>query len=179
MTMRLLSLAVAIFAAAPLQATVLTAMDLGRLSHDAGTIAHGRVLEVEAVWTRNGRQIDSLVTLEVEDYLKGGPARHLTFRTPGGQIGELRSVVPGAPQLAPGDEVVAFLEPRADAPQRLVGLSQGLLRVRVDAAGQRWVSAPEELQAQLREQAIPRRVPLPLHELSARVRRLASGAVRQ
>src|SRR5262245_52478866 len=114
-------------AAAALDAAMLQPMDLTRLTGEARVIALGRVQEVSAQWVRGGRQIDSLVTVEVEAYLKGGRGRRLTFRTPGGQIGQYRSIVPGAPEYVEGAELVLFLDDdeRLGAFPLVLGLSQG------------------------------------------------------
>jgi hypothetical protein len=171
-------------AAAPLGATVLQPMDLTLLTQNAGAVAHGHVVELESVWIDNGRKIDTLVTLDVEDYLKGAAPRQITFRIPGGQIGGYSSVVAGAPQVATGDDVVVFLDVQpgsshsSAAATHLVGLSQGLLQVTADAAGERWVQAPETLDPQTLATRLPRRTRVRLDELAGRVRRVATGVRR-
>ena len=52
-------------------------------------------------------------------------------------------MVPGVPEVAAGEEVVVFLRTSAAGVPELVGLSQGLLRVRIEpASGQRVVLPP-------------------------------------
>jgi len=50
----------------------------------------------DAEWADGRRRIDSLVTIEAEQYLKGDFGERVTFRVPGGRIGRYRSVMVGA-----------------------------------------------------------------------------------
>ena len=72
-------------------------------------IVVGRVVALESRWNDGRHGIETLVTLDVEQYLKGDLGTSVTVRTPGGQIGPYLSVMPGAPRFAEGDEVVLFL----------------------------------------------------------------------
>src|SRR5438105_13872286 len=90
-------------------ATVVIPADVGELARDARTIVRGRVAAVDARWTEDRRTIESIVTLEVEGYLKGALGQTLQFRTPGGELGRFRSVMVGAPEFSTGERVVVFL----------------------------------------------------------------------
>src|SRR5471030_1063946 len=76
--------------AVDLRATVLIPADLGELSRDALAIARGRVAAVDAQWTEDRGTIETIVTLEVESYLKGSLGSTLRFRVPGGELGRFR-----------------------------------------------------------------------------------------
>src|SRR4029079_633222 len=84
----------------PARATVLIPADLGELSRDALAIARGRVASLDAQWTEDRGTIETIVTLEVESYLKGSLGPMLRFRVPGGELGRFRSIVVGAPEFA-------------------------------------------------------------------------------
>ena len=156
--------------------TTLRPMDLAELALEASVILHGRVVEVRPEWVRGGRQIDSVVTVEVETLFKGEPARRVSFLSPGGQIGVYRTVVPGAPELAPGAEVVLFLAPSgADRTTSVVGLSQGVLKVLRDASGPKRVRAPF-LVPGLVEAHLPARIALTLPELAEQLARIHAAA---
>src|SRR5207249_10664339 len=100
-TMRILKgCCLALMLAIPAQATVLVGADLGELSRDAIAIARGRVVAVDARWAEGRRTIVTIVTLDVERYLKGSLGDSLEFRVPGGELGRLRRVVVGAPEVA-------------------------------------------------------------------------------
>lgn len=102
----------------------------------AARVDLGRVVEVESAWTDDRRTIESRVTLELLESLKGAPATRVTFAVPGGTAGGLTVAIPGVPVLREGDVLVVFLAPSTVTLPRPVGLSQGLLRVQADAAGQ-------------------------------------------
>jgi hypothetical protein len=125
------------------EATVVIGADLKKLTTDAQAIVHGRVVAVQSQWAEDGRRIETVVTLQANDYLKGNFGAQVVFRVPGGRIGRLRSVRVGAPTFQPGDEVVVFLGASGPAVLHVVGFNQGVFRVAVDArSGQRTVSSP-------------------------------------
>ena len=128
--------------APPLAATVLVPADFREIVAGSQVIVYGRVTDVRPEWTADRRGINTIVTLEVGSYLKGGPADEVTFRVPGGQIGRYKSVTIGAPEFRPGEEAVFFLTARGPAVAQVFGMSQGVFRVRVDAAGRRLVVPP-------------------------------------
>ena len=83
----------------------------------------------------------SVVTIEAEEYYKGGSAETITVRVPGGQMGRYRTVFVGAPEFKEGDEVVLFLR-NYGGRIAIVGLSQGAFRVAADRSGRRVVTSP-------------------------------------
>src|SRR5438046_2022074 len=95
--------------ALPARATVIVPADLGELAQDARAIARGRVAAAEARWSDDHRSIETIVTLDVDIYLKGSLGSTLLFRVPGGELGRFRSITVGAPQFAVDDRVIVFL----------------------------------------------------------------------
>src|SRR5947207_6601517 len=81
----------------PASATTIIPADLGELSRDARAIVRGRVAAVDPQWTEDHGTIETMVTLDVESYLKGDLGPTLRFRVPGGELGRFRSIVVGAP----------------------------------------------------------------------------------
>src|SRR5262249_16926596 len=116
-------------------ATVLVPIDLGALSRDATTIARGRVVSVEGRWSDDRRRIESVVTLAVDETLKGTADVAVQFAVPGGRIGRYRSVTIGSPEFAAGQEVVVFLGGRPPLEPHLIGFSQGVFRLQRGADG--------------------------------------------
>ncbi len=168
--------------AAPARATVVLPAELGDLAREAQAIVHGRVVDTRAVWEDGRRRVDTLVTIEVEDYLKGHFGDTVTVRVPGGQIGRYRSLMIGAPVFDPGDEVVLFLNASGPSLPYVLGLSQGVFRVIDDpTTGGRLVIPPPVMAgvtvAPVRRGDASRR-PMPLAAFSAEVRRLAAGGAR-
>jgi hypothetical protein len=116
-------------------ATVLVPADLAELVAGARTIVHGRVVSTETQWLEERRGIETIVTLEVEDALKGGASGSVAFRVPGGEMGRYRSVVPGAPVFTAGEDVIVFLAGDGPSIPHVLGFSQGVYRVRQGAGG--------------------------------------------
>jgi hypothetical protein len=114
--------------------TVLPAT-LEELVQESAAVVHGRVTGVDAHWTADRRTIESIVTLEVTDTLKGTATATASFVVPGGAAGGRILVMPGAPVFREGDDVIVFLRGRAPALPQPVGLSLGVFRVAVDARG--------------------------------------------
>src|SRR5476651_2295112 len=120
-------------------ATVLIPADLGELSRDALAIARGRVAAVDAQRTEDRGTIETIVTLEVESYLKGGLGSTLRFRVPGGELGRFRSIVVGAPEFAVDQRVVVFLGARGPSIPHLLGMGQGVFRLSRAADNSGWL----------------------------------------
>lgn len=105
------------------------------LVRESVSVVHGRVLDVEGRWTSDRRTIESTVTLDVVETLKGTTTDTASFVVPGGRAGDRILVMPGAPTFRPGDEVIVFLRGRAPALPQPVGLSLGVYRVSADQRG--------------------------------------------
>ena len=163
--------------AVPARATVLIGADLGELTHDARAIARGRVVAVDAQWTPDRRTIETLVTLDVESYLKGALGGTVQFRVPGGTLGRFRSIVVGAPELAVDDRVVVFLGARGPSVPYVLGFNQGVFRVVRSGDGSAWLVTPPVLLPSAAGTVTivrgdPSRRPLPLADFEQRVRAL-------
>lgn len=170
------------FGARTVRATTLVPADLGELSRDAVAIARGRVAAVDGRWTDDRRGIETIVTLQVDEYLKGDLGAALRFRVTGGLLGRFRSVVVGAPRFAVGDRVVVFLGARGPMIPFLVGFSQGVYRVVRDASRDAWRVTPPPVVPSAADavkivRGDPSRVPMPLDDFEERVRALARGAI--
>jgi hypothetical protein len=121
--------AIAILSGRRASATVIVPADLGELSRDAYAIAVGRVVATQPQWTPGRRSIETIVTLEADDYLKGSLGPTVEFRVLGGVLGRYRNIVMGAPRFAVGQRVVVFLGARGPSMPFIVGLSQGVFRI--------------------------------------------------
>lgn len=127
-------------APARMTATVFLPADFTTVVTGSEVIVHGRVIDVTARLVGPRRTIESLVTLEVIDGIKGVSTQAVTFRVPNGQVGRYRRILVGAPEFVEGDEAFVFLHGRAPAIPSLFGLSQGIYRVA--RSGGRTVVAP-------------------------------------
>lgn len=163
------------------RATVLISADLGELSRDALAIARGRVTALDAQWTEDRGTIETIVTLEVESYLKGGLGSTLKFRVPGGELGRFRSIVVGAPEFAVDQRIIVFLGARGPSVPHVLGLSQGVFRMARASDNSEWlVTSPVLLPATTGAVRLvrgdPSRRAVALADFEQTVRTLAGGA---
>jgi hypothetical protein len=164
----------------PAHATVLIPADLGELSRDALAIVRGRVAALDARWTEDHGTIETIVTLEVESYLKGSLGSTLRFRVPGGELGRFRSVVVGAPAFAVDQRVVVFLGANGPSVPHVLGMSQGVFRMARAADNSGWlVTSPVLLPGAVTARVVrgdPSRRALALGDFEQTVRALAGTA---
>src|SRR5689334_1153429 len=91
----------AILAVAPnATAIVYVAADFQTLVGEARAIVLGRVVALQPRWADGRRGIETLISLEVEQSLKGDVGSSVVVRMPGGQIGPYLNVMPGAPRFS-------------------------------------------------------------------------------
>jgi hypothetical protein len=177
----LLTCSVLLALALPAQATVVVPADLGELSRDARAIVRGRVASIDAQWTEDRGTIETIVTLEVESYLKGALGQVLRFRVPGGELGRFRSIVVGAPEFVVDERVVVFLGAQGPSVPFVLGLNQGVFRVIAAAdRGGDLVTPLAMLPAAIDAggrivRGDPLRRPMALDEFERRVRSLSRG----
>jgi hypothetical protein len=140
---RLLACGFLVCASVAVHATVIMPIEFRELVTIAPLIVHGKVADVRSGWVDGRRSVETFVTVDVADYLKGNLGDRVTFKVPGGQIGRYRTVFVGAPEFQEGDEVVLFLQHTGPSYPYVVGLNQGAFRVVADArTGQRMVTTP-------------------------------------
>lgn len=93
------------------------------------------VAAVQSHWTEGRKRIESQVTLDQLDYLKGGPDVPLdtiTLTFPGGTVGDTTMRVGGTPDLGVGQRWLIFLQPEYRT-YPAAGMEQGIFRIRADA----------------------------------------------
>ncbi|KPJ60176.1 MAG: hypothetical protein AMJ46_07585 [Latescibacteria bacterium DG_63] len=99
--------------------------DLTALTTEAERIVLGEVIEVESSWTPDHRTIYTSITVAVDEYIKNPDvADELTFRIPGGTVGDVTLTVSDTPWFGVGDRAVLFLTSEY-AEMDLVGWHQG------------------------------------------------------
>lgn len=125
----------AMLCSASLDAMVVVPAEFNEMVSASQTIVQGRVLDVRSYETAGRRTIESLVTVQVVNTIKGQTSTTAYFKLPGGQVGRYRRVMVGVPQFTQGDEVVLFLKGSTPAVPMPFGLTQGVYRVSRDASG--------------------------------------------
>lgn len=104
-------------------------VDVDQLVQRAGLIVHGSIVSKEPRWI--GRVIYTHYELLVRDTLKGPVRSSVLAAVPGGAIGNVQLMVPGAPDLAVGDQLVFFGLPiNAGGVFTPVGTFDGIVPVR-------------------------------------------------
>lgn len=101
-------------------------------------IVRGRVL-TSSVSLRGPQGRGILYThysIQVIERWKGNSANKLDLAVPGGSMNNVRQTFPGTPTLNPDTEYVFFLWTGRSGLTQIIGLSQGLLNVQLDASGQ-------------------------------------------
>ncbi|MGE0461211.1 MAG: hypothetical protein AB7Q16_07555 [Vicinamibacterales bacterium] len=116
----------------PLSAITVKPLSFVELVDESMAIVHGRVTEVHGQWTADRGGIESLLRVEAFDYLKGDLGDTITVRVPGGQVGTIVNIIPGAARFSPGDRVVLFLTATGPAIPVVTGTTQGVFRVTAD-----------------------------------------------
>ncbi|MFT7624558.1 MAG: hypothetical protein ACI9WU_003746 [Myxococcota bacterium] len=113
-------------------ATQVVALDLDQMTDRADVIIMGKVTSVVAERPTEARgRIHTLVTVQASEVLRADKqAATYTFSVPGGVVGKIGQLVPGAPRFVVGQEVLVLMS-RHQGTQRLrvVGLSQGRYEV--------------------------------------------------
>jgi hypothetical protein len=156
------------------RATVLLPAEFREIVGDSQIIAYGRVVDASAELSDDRKRIETIVTFEVETYLKGGPGETITFRVPGGQVGRYRSITVGAPVFENGTEAVLFLRKPDNGLPYVFGLNQGMFRVQRDSRTHRRLVIPPLVARSDTPERVVRgaasRQPMPLEAFGAQVR---------
>jgi hypothetical protein len=90
-------------------ASVTVPATLDELAGEADLVVYARVADVVARQQPRTQRVERVVALDVIRALKGTPPDAVAFILPGGTFGRYRTIVPGMPEIAAGDEAVIFL----------------------------------------------------------------------
>jgi hypothetical protein len=94
----------------PLAALTIMMASAEELTGESDLVVVGKINSVEYVWEdETHRAINTLLTIEVEQYVKGTGNSTVVVRQLGGQIGDFGDEIPGTPLFDTGEEVVFFL----------------------------------------------------------------------
>lgn len=128
-----------VLAASPLLALTLQLSSTEKLTADSELIVSGRIVSIEYLWEDETRRaINTLLTIEAYQYLKGSGNATVTVRQLGGRIGNFGDEIPGVPQFQLGEEVILFLvSHRGD--YWIHSMALGAFRVLTDDSGQKLV----------------------------------------
>jgi hypothetical protein len=117
------------------RATVMLALDLEGLVGRASHIIVGTVEGSQSRWTDDRRYIVTDTTLRVDSTVHGKAGDRVIVRRLGGSVNGIGMRVSGATVLQRGERVLLFGERMGQGALRVVGMRQGLYRLRTDARG--------------------------------------------
>jgi hypothetical protein len=140
-----MALAIGLLWSVPAAAVLVVPMTFEQLVDEAAAVVYARVSDVRGQWTADRQGIDSIVTLEPLQYLKGDLGARVTLRLPGGEASGAVQIIPGAPVLKTGELVVVFLKARGPAMLTPLGFTQGVFRVARDARSGTMLVTPPPL----------------------------------
>ena len=112
-------------------------MNMEEMTDRSQAIVIGRVLALRSDWNTDRTRIYTNVMLEVERFLKGDTgSRLMTVRILGGQVGNFRAMVLGAPQFGIGERVLLFCSGSQARIPRVLGLSMGKFSIVTSEGGE-------------------------------------------
>lgn len=139
---KIVSLAMFVLALAAPGAWPTTVMKLSEaeLALMADAIFVGRCIGVKEEWDDAKGKIYTYATFDVEDLIKGDMPGQVTVKSLGGQVGNLKMIVPGSPKFSTNQEYLVFLWKDASGAYRVLGMTQGKYNVYTEqATGRKFV----------------------------------------
>jgi hypothetical protein len=116
-------------------ATSILALSESEMTQRADVVALGSVVSTRVVQTQG--RVNTLTTFQVHKGIKGAQdGSTLTVSVPGGDIGNLRVSVSGAPRFRAGDMFIGFFQRHNDVVFPM-GLSAGVVNITGDWSTQR------------------------------------------
>lgn len=115
-------------------ATTVIPPTFDQLVQQAEFIFQGTVTNTQSVWTGEGaqRHIETYVTFQVEDNVKGQAGSSYTIQMLGGTVGDETFEITDTPKFKVGDREILFVEHNNDQFVPLVGISYGRFHVQRD-----------------------------------------------
>jgi hypothetical protein len=127
------------------RATTVIPPSFDQLVSQAELIFQGTVTNVRSQWVGEGanRHIESYVTFQVEENLKGTPGESYVMRLYGGTVGEDSMGISDAPVFNVGDHDILFVENNGTQAIPLVGIMHGRFKLQRDSSGTEIVTKNE------------------------------------
>src|SRR5438094_7915514 len=115
-------------------ATIVVPPTFEQLVQQAEFIFQGTVTDARSVWEGEGaqRHIDTYITFQVQDNVKGDAGSSYTIRVLGGTVGDETMEVTDTPKFKVGDSEILFVEHNNEQFVPLVGIGHGRFHVQRD-----------------------------------------------
>jgi len=117
-----------------MHATTVIPPTFDQLVEQADVIFQGTVTNVRSVWEGEGaqRHIDTYVTFQVQESVKGNAGASYTIRMLGGTVGDETMEVTDTPKFNVGDRDILFVEHNNEQFVPLVGIKHGRFHLQRD-----------------------------------------------
>jgi len=127
------------------RATTVIPPSFDQLVGQAQFIFQGSVTNVRSQWAGEGanRHIESYITFQVEETLKGESTQSYVMRVYGGTVGEDSMGIADAPEFKVGDRDILFVENNGSQVIPLVGIMHGRFHLVRDSSGTEVVTKNE------------------------------------
>lgn len=130
-TLATLVLGALLVAAPAAHATTVLELPLSQMARSSAMVVRARVLMQHTAWSDDGSRILTRTTLQVIDALKGPAMSHVVLQQVGGTLDGITVRIPGDAVLAPGEDVVVFLERHPDGSGDYVLAAMSFAKFRV------------------------------------------------
>ena len=134
MITRQMSIVAAILGMTSAEATTLERLSMEDMIRQSTEIIRGKI--VSSYVTPRGSVFYTHYKIQVLERWKGTASASVQVSVPGGRSGNIHQTVSGAPTLATGSEYLLFLWTGRNGVTQVIGLSQGVFDLTVDAKGQ-------------------------------------------
>jgi len=127
--------AVTAFSTGTLRSTVMLPMFMDDLTQSSQTVVYGSIAGKRAEWTADHRMINTVYTVDPQEYVKGTLGASFEISEPGGELDGEGFYVASAPQFEVGQEAVLFVWTDQRGHHQVTALDQGAVKLEKDAKG--------------------------------------------
>jgi len=129
--------ALAAMSTVTLRSTVMVPLFMDDLAESSQTVVHGSISAKRAEWAPDHRMINTVYTVEPQEYLKGTLGASFEIREPGGELDGEGLYVASVPQFEVGQETLLFVWTDQAGSHQVTGFDQGAVQVVKDGKGQK------------------------------------------
>ncbi|HKJ82349.1 MAG TPA: hypothetical protein VJ954_10020, partial [Ignavibacteriaceae bacterium] len=106
-----------------------------KLSDQSDLVVVGKVSEIHSKWNKDKSRIYTDVTVDVEEFVKGGePGTRIVIKHPGGEVGGVGEWYSYAPKFKTTEEVMLFLHKNKNGNLNVTKGAEGKFLVKKDNA---------------------------------------------
>jgi preprotein translocase subunit YajC len=104
-----------------------------QLSDQSDMVVVGKVSDIHSKWNKDKSRIYTDVTVDVEEFVKGGePGKTIVVTHPGGEVGGVGEWYSYAPKFKPAEEVMLFLHKNKQGDLNVTNSAKGKFNIKKD-----------------------------------------------